>query len=110
MANLETIQAQLEKMEKDQRIRDESLRRAFHLFADNNDRLTNAIKGLVQRTSMPMEMGAFMELMTTLLNRQQQLLASIGERVETVDADEAWDNAFPDEGLPPGIVTPPGGQ
>ena len=80
MASIESIMEHLLRMEREQKVRDDGLRRAFHNYADAVDRLRQTIVDMEMTHRMPMEMGEFMTLMTTMLNRQKQLLESIGER------------------------------
>lgn len=87
MASIESVMEHLLRMEREQKVRDDGLRRAFHNYADAVDRLRQTIVDMEMTHRMPMEMGEFMTLMTTMLNRQKQLLESIGERV---DDEVAW--------------------
>jgi hypothetical protein len=95
MASIDTVMAMLERMEREQKVRDEGLRRAFYNYADVVERLQKTLVDLMEATRMPMEMGEFMTLMTTMLNRQQQLLESIGEHVEDDSGDWGDEPAQP---------------
>jgi len=88
MASIETLQASFDRFEREQKARDDGLRRAFHMFADALKRLQETVETIEADHRLPMDMGQFITLMTTMLNRQQQLLESIGERV---DDEVAWE-------------------
>jgi hypothetical protein len=78
------------RTEREQKVRDEGLRRAFYNYADVVDRLQKTLVDLMERTTMPMGMDEFMGMMTTMLNRQRQLLESIGGRVADDEDDDAY--------------------
>jgi hypothetical protein len=105
MATLETIMEHLRRTEREQKVRDEGLRRAFHDYANTIDRFIVTMKDLISATRLPMQMEDFTAIVTKMLAQQQELLQWVGTRADDgddgVDADEAWDNAFPDENLPP---------
>ena len=110
MSTIETIMEHLRRTEREQKVRDEGLRRAFHDYADTIDRFIATMKDLIAATKLPTEMDEFTRIVTKMLTQQRQLLEWVGARAaddDGVDADEAWDNAFPDENLPP---EPPHGQ
>ena len=83
MANIETLQASFDRFEREQKVRDQGLLRAFAMFATELKRLQEMLADHEQEQRLPMDMGDFMRLMTMMLDRQQQLLEAIGERVET---------------------------
>jgi hypothetical protein len=82
LANFETIQASLDRMEREQKIRDDGLRRSFAIFVDEVQRLQRMLAEHASKQAMPMQMGEFITLMTTMLERQRLLLESISQRVE----------------------------
>ena len=95
MATIDTVLEHLLRMEREQKVRDEGLRVAFYNYSDVIQRMQQTIVDMVMAHRMPMEMGEFMTLMTTLLNRQKQLLELIGERV---DDEAAWASEHASEG------------
>lgn len=83
MASIETLQASFDRFEREQKVRDQGLLRAFDMFATELKRLQEMLADHEQEQRLPMDMGDFMRLMTMMLDRQQQLLEAIGARVET---------------------------
>ena len=98
MATLDTIQASLDRMEREQKVRDAGILRTFDLFATEVKRLQQMLADHEQEGRLPMELGEFMRMLTMMLDRQQQLLESIGQTVE----DGTWlDDTAADVVAPP---------
>jgi hypothetical protein len=96
MATLESIQASLDRMEREQKVRDRGILQTFDIFTNEVKRLQQMLSDHEREGRLPMEMGDFMRLMTVMLDRQQQLLESLGQQVE----DGGWLDEVP------GIIPP----
>lgn len=97
MASIETIQAHLDRMEREQRVRDDGIRRALDIYANEFRRLQRMVADRVVETHQ------VMETITDLLERQNSLVESVRELVEdrAVDEDDDWDDQPPDTVHPP---------
>jgi sRNA-binding protein len=87
MASIETIQAALDRMEREQRVRDDGIRRALDIYANEFRRLQTMVSDRVAETHQVM--GSI----TDLLTRQDSLIESVRELVEdrAMDEGDDWD-------------------
>ena len=74
MSTIETIMEHLRRTEREQKVRDEGLRRAFHDYADTIDRFIATMKDLIAATKLPTEMDEFTRIVRKMLTQQRQLL------------------------------------
>jgi hypothetical protein len=88
MASIETIQAHLDRMEREQKVRDDGIRRALDIYAGEFKRMQRMVADRVIETHQVMESVA------DLLGRQNSLIESVRELVGDQGAsDDDEDNA-----------------
>src|SRR3954447_3104172 len=87
VASIETIQAALDRMEREQKVRDDGIRRALDIYANEFRRLQTMVSDRVIETHQ------VMEAITDLLTRQNSLIESVRELVEdrAAEEDNDWD-------------------
>jgi hypothetical protein len=83
MASIETIQAHLDRMEREQRVRDDGIRRALDIYANEFRRLQTMVSERVIETHQ------VMEAVTDLLTRQNSLVQSVRDLIEGNDEQPA---------------------
>lgn len=83
----DAIQAALEKLDRDLRIRDQSLVRSFDILTTEIKRLQSMVAEQDARERLPMAMTEFIELTTEMLTRQRELLESLRTDVWPDDPD-----------------------
>ncbi len=83
----DAIQAALEKLDRDLRIRDQSLVRSFDILTTEIKRLQSMVAEQDARERLPMAMTEFIELTTEMLTRQRELLESLCTDVWPDDPD-----------------------
>jgi len=92
------IQATLDRMEREQKVRDDGIRRALERFSDEFQRLQTMVAERVAETHV------VMETVSELLTRQTSLVESIQQVFDERGMEDAdWDD------LPEPPVHPPGG-
>jgi len=98
VSGTEALQASFDRFEREQKVRDDGIRRALDIFANEFRRLQVMVGERVTETHQ------VMESVTDLLTKQNSLLESVRTLIEDRAADEGenWDDPLPAPGRAPG--------